>query len=337
MKRNAFLLVCVLTALVASQQSFAEFDDGTSAFSITVNNEIYPYREFAIYVLPYEQLGICINADNSDDYTVKAENGILLHLGDCRWSWTAPASTGMTRLKIANEVNEDRMLLNVFVMTPAAKMKNGVLDDVTIGKYPPPIDNSPLYQKPDGFIKVSEDMLATSLSPHFVLGQFITPSGSAYPKYIVLRERLLLKLEALVTRLNELGYTTSSLSIISGYMTPHYNASIGGQEYSRHLYGGAATVVIDNDADGKMDDLDKNGTIDTADAEILFNIIDKLYGEPGKEYLRGGLYLYTASTRHGPSVMLDARGYRKRWDKENALPGLPDNLKPKHKRSFINK
>ena len=117
-------------------------------------------------------------------------------------------------------------------------------------------------------------------------------------------------------------------------MTPDYNASIGGPVHSRHIYGGAATIILDRDADGQMDDLDKNGSVDDADGAILFSIINDLYSEPGKEYLQGGLYLYSTTSRHGPFIMLDARGYRKRWNKENNLPDLPGNLVPKNKRQF---
>ncbi len=331
------LLFSVFVAYVTIQNSFADFENGKTGFSIIINNEVYPYKEFAVYVLPKEPLGLCINANGADEYNVVAKSGELVKIDDCRWIWTAPADTGLTQLKISNESNADRMILNIFVMTPAGKIKNDTIEGIKIGRYPEALDNSPLYQKPDGFIRVAKDILATPVSPHFVLGQFVTPFDNKFPKYIVLRERLLLKLETLVERLNDLGYSAESLSIIAGYMTPAYNASIGQPEYSRHIYGGAATVIIDADADGRMDDLDKNGSIDDADVTILFNIIDDLYSEAGKEYLRGGLFLYTSTISSGPYIMLDARGYRKRWSSETPLPTLPDNLHPKHKRQFIQK
>jgi len=173
------------------------------------------------------------------------------------------------------------------------------------------------------------------VSPHFVLGQFVTALDGPYPKYIVLRERLLLKLEAIMERLDEQGFETESLGILKGYISPAYNALIGGLPDSRHMYGGAATMIVDRDGDGRMDDLDGNGLFNDRDGQVLFDLVDDLFSEPGKEYLRGGLFLYRGDdVRHGSSVMVDARGFRKRWLNASEVPPLPDNLSAKHKRQF---
>ena len=314
--------------------SNAEFDPGKAGFNILVNNEIYPYEKFATYVLPEEHLGICINASYPENYEIIAEAGVLDFLDHCRWIWTAPAKRGLTSLLIKEKNNRDSMQLNVFLMTPANQMKNGRIEGIEIGSYPKTLDTSPLYQHPDGFIKVTAENQSTPVSPHFVLGQFVTPADNQFPKFIVLRERLLLKLEALVERLNDRDHEVESLSVIAGYMTPAYNKSIGGSLNSRHIYGGAAAIIIDTDEDGLMDDLDGNGMVDDLDGQLLFNIINALYSEPGKEYLRGGLFLHKKTPKRGPYVMLDARGYRKRWTNDSVTPTLPEHLKPKHKREF---
>lgn len=331
----SYKLIICMAVLLPWHTVLAAFDSGRAGFSITVNNEIYPYRTFATYVLPNEQLGICINGPEPGAVRVRAETGRLEFMGDCRWTWTAPVKSGVTVIRFVRQGDKETITLNVFIMVPAGRVTEGKLKGVTIGSYPPPLEDSPLYTPPDGFIEVTRNNLGTRVSPHFRLGQFVTPLNDNYPRYIVLRERLLLKLEALVERLNEKGYQAKSLSIIAGYLTPAYNAVIGGNEYSRHIYGGAAAVILDSNGDGHMDDVDGNGVLDDNDGQVLFNLIDELYREPGKSHLMGGLYYYRAGTRHRAYILLDARGYRKRWENANtAPPVLPEDLKPKDERMF---
>lgn len=328
--RVFFLL---LFCLVFNATSSAQLNTGRASFSVSVNNEIYPYQEFATYVLPQEHLGLCLLTDDYLDLDVTATSGVLDHISDCRWIWTAPEEQGLNEIVISRG-NREVMKLNVFVMTPDRLLRNGRIGDVSMGTYPRALEDSPIYQKPDGFIQVTADNLNTPVSPHFVLGQFVTPLDNSFPKYIVLRERLLLKLEILMERLNDLGYEAQSLAVVAGYMTPAYNASIGGQAQSRHIYGGAATIIVDTDGDGRMDDLNRDNVVDERDGQLLFNIIDELYSEPGKEYLRGGLYLYRNANKKGPIVMIDARGFRRRWTNESDAPPIPANLRPKHFRQF---
>lgn len=327
-----FAISFLLSFLVAGNCA-AQFNSGRASISVSINNEIYPYQEFATYVLPQEHLGICLMTDDLLEFEVTATSGALDHIEDCRWIWTAPATEGLTEIHIVRGPR-DVMKINVFVMTPGNRLISGKIDNVEIGTYPRPLENSPLYQRPDGFIRVTRDNIDTPVSPHFVLGQLVTPLDDSFPKYMVLRERLLLKLEVLMERLYARGIEAGSLSVVAGYMTPAYNASIGGPVQNRHIYGGAATVIVDRDADGRMDDLNGDGTLDHFDGQFLFDIIDELYSEPGKEYLRGGLFLYNNVDNRGPMVMLDARGFRKRWPNGSELMRIPENLRPKHRRQF---
>jgi hypothetical protein len=112
------LLCLVFVTLLCSENLLAEFDAGKSSFSVTVNNEIYPYREFATYVLPQEHLSICVNTTDSEQVELIADSCKLMHVDDCRWIWIAPDRIGLTSLKIINKANKDVIKLNVFVMTP---------------------------------------------------------------------------------------------------------------------------------------------------------------------------------------------------------------------------
>jgi hypothetical protein len=314
------LVVTVFLALVPLSVS-AVFDSGRAGFSIIVNNEIYPYTVFSTYVLPGESLVLRINEETGDRIDAYPSAGVLDQKGKYRWIWTAPVKSGQAVIKFVHKNNNTTIALNVFIMVPSNRLKKDSLSGYLIGKYPPPVKDDPLYAIPDGFIKVTKRNLATPVSPHFVLGQFISPDQrNKFPKYMVLRERLILKLEAVLESLNARGYETGSLGIVAGYLTPAYNSTTGRSEYSRHIYGGAAIFIVDRDpADGMMDDLNDDGEVNDDDARIVFDLTDELFQEPDKSYLRGGLFLIRKTAGHGPMIMIDSRGYRKRWSSDADL------------------
>jgi hypothetical protein len=60
---------------------------------------------------------------------------------------------------------------------------------------------------------------------------------------------------------------------MSGFGTPRYNRE-GGQtsgraSLSRHMYGDATDVFVDNDRDGWTDDVNRDGRVDIHDAEVV--------------------------------------------------------------------
>jgi len=161
---------------------------------------------------------------------------------------------------------------------------------------------------------VTEKNEETSVSPHFQLKEFVCKQDGGYPKYVVLQERLLLKLELILEMVNEKGYPCSRLHIMSGYRTPYYNKLIDNGKYSHHLWGGAADIFIDeNPADGMMDDLNADGHINYRDAEVLYDIVEEMYGNPWYERFLGGLGLYKKTRSHGPFVHIDVRGFHVSW------------------------
>jgi uncharacterized protein YcbK (DUF882 family) len=114
--------------------------------------------------------------------------------------------------------------------------------------------------------------------------------------------------------LNAAGHATSDFVIMSGYRTPWYNRAIGNVPYSRHVYGGAADIYIDQSpADGVMDDLNGDGRLDRGDARWLADFIDTMArrGDFGPRI--GGLGVYGRTAAHGAFVHIDVRGNRARW------------------------
>jgi len=102
---------------------------------------------------------------------------------------------------------------------------------------------------------------------------------------------------------------------MSGFRTPRYNRE-GGQtsgraSLSRHMYGDATDVFVDNDRDGWTDDVNRDGRIDIRDAEVVARAAERV--EARHPALVGGVGIYAATGVHGPFTHVDARGRRARW------------------------
>lgn len=171
------------------------------------------------------------------------------------------------------------------------------------------------YAGLDGFIEVTPENQDTQVSEHFRLRDFLTKDQrNVWPKYLVLDTKLIDKLELVIDDLVGRGYDVRYLSVMSGFRTPQYNlkgVGRGRADASRHQYGDAADVFVDNDRNGRMDDLNRDGRVDTRDARILLGAVDRV--EAAYPGLIGGAGVYGATRAHGPFTHIDARGSRARW------------------------
>ena len=79
------------------------------------------------------------------------------------------------------------------------------------------------------------------------------------------------------------------------------------------MYGDAADVFVDNDGDGRMDDLNHDGRIDYRDAKVILEAVERVEQMHGD--LVGGVGVYRATRSHGPFAHVDVRGERARWGK----------------------
>ena len=315
--------LCIIPAGLFFLFSFfttAAFSSGFSpqkpGFSVRVNDLVISYHVMSVFVLPGEKLRIVVNASTEKSiFYLHSSTGKKKSISPRQWFWEAPVSPGHYLLNIAKAETTAMVSLNVFVLVPFDQIEGEYLKGYRIGKYPqPPLKQLAVYKPPRGFIEVTRENADTLISPHFRLGQFLCKQEGGYPKYLVLKERLLLKLELLLERINQKGYHCNSFHIMSGYRTPYYNKAIGNVKYSRHVYGGAVDFFIDeNLKDEMMDDLNRDGKINFKDAAIIYEIIDELYGKKFYERLTGGLARYKKTSYHGPFVHVDVRGFRARW------------------------
>jgi uncharacterized protein YcbK (DUF882 family) len=174
---------------------------------------------------------------------------------------------------------------------------------------------SEAYKNPDGFIEVTPDNEDTRVSEHFRLRDFVShDQKDVWPKYVVLREPLLDKLELVIEDLNDHGVNAEGLRIRSGFRTPAHNFAVRGEgsaRDSRHQFGDAADVYIDQEGNGKMSDLNGDGKVSFADVKMILDAVERV--EARYPELVGGTGLYAYSGRSGPFAHIDVRGTRARW------------------------
>ncbi len=319
-RRSAVFAVIGLMALLPigmlSSGSEPPNEAGISPLEVKVRDLHIIHEVMAVFVMPGERVPIqCDQTAEHETLVIMATGGSVQSSNDTEWVWHAPPEPGLYPFQISSSSTNRKMVIQFFVMVPASDIQKGFLNGYPIGEYPSkPLKNLDAYQAPIGFVEVTAENENAQLSPHFCLKQFLCKDDKNYPKYVVVQEDLLLKLERIFTSLNSMGLVRETLTVMSGYRTPAYNCSIGNVRYSQHVYGGAADIYIDDyPRDGIMDDLNNDGIIDFQDAQFLYTHIDHLSILPGHESLPGGLGAYEQNEAHGPFVHVDVRGYQARW------------------------
>lgn len=202
---------------------------------------------------------------------------------------------------------------NVVTLVPAAEAEGGSIGAYRIGAWP---RETGIYAPPRGFVRVTPENVDTPVSTHFVIGDFLTKGQEdVWPKYVVLSERLLDKLELTLQELEEMGHPVEDVFVISGFRTPWYNEAGGNTQgrgaLSRHMYGDAADIAIDNDGDRRMDDLNGDGRVTVADARVIVEAAERV--ERKYPHLIGGIGTYAPTGAHAGMVHIDTRGHRARW------------------------
>ena len=203
-------------------------------------------------------------------------------------------------------------------LIPFAAKAGGALGGYRVGFWPGERrrTRSESYENPEGFIEVTADNQDTFVSEHFRLRDFLThDQKDVWPKYLVLREELVDKLELVIDDLAAHGVRVERMVVMSGFRTPQYNAAGVGRggraKDSRHQFGDAADVFVDNAGNGRMDDLNRDRRVDSRDARVILQAVERV--ERAHPELVGGASLYRATKAHGPFAHVDVRGVRARW------------------------
>ncbi|MGQ0639881.1 MAG: D-Ala-D-Ala carboxypeptidase family metallohydrolase [Gemmatimonadaceae bacterium] len=198
-------------------------------------------------------------------------------------------------------------------LLPFSAKQEGRIGSYNVGYWPG--ERRGTGDQPAGFIEVTPANQETHISENFRLKDFLTHDQQpVWPKYLVIREELIEKLELVIHELRTMGVRDPRIVVMSGFRTPQYNARgvrRGRARDSRHQYGDAADVFVDTDGNGRMDDLNRDGRITKADASVLAKAFERV--EQQYPDLTGGVAVYKATRAHGPFVHVDVRGERARW------------------------
>lgn len=283
-----------------------------AAFRLRVADRTVPLRVMAVAVLPGDSIDISPDGVEAGTLTAAASAGQLLPAGESRWIWVAPEEPGIHPVRVVSAEVRDTIDLTFMVAHPAEHVHEGSLHGYAIGRYRArPASMSAAYEPPLGFIEVRPEDMDVLVSPNFRLGQFLCKQQGDR-KFVVVSADLVVQLEALLAAVNEAGYPAAGLTVMSGFRTPAYNRAIGNTtDFSRHLWGDAADVYVDEDGNGSMDDLNRDGRADTGDARWLAGIAEELMA--AADVPAGGLSVYDPTAAHGPFVHVDARGGLSRW------------------------
>ena len=235
--------------------------------------------------------------------------------------FVAPANPGVYDMAVQlGQATRPIKDFSVVTLVPFAEKQHGRIGLYYLGNWPFESGKRPLktpaYANPTGFIQVTPENADTLVSEHFKLRDFLTKDQpNVWPKYLLLNPKLVDKLELTIVELETMGHPVRHLRIMSGFRTPEYNYTGGNTQgranLSRHMYGDASDVFVDNDGNGVMDDLNGDRRVDERDAEVILQAVERV--ERAHPELIGGVGVYSACCGHGPFTHIDVRGYRARW------------------------
>jgi hypothetical protein len=253
-------------------------------------------------------------------------------------SCRAPQQPGLYLLNWKTGDGGNGSIMNVLVLAEAEMHAQGDRTQVringkSIGGYLDPRqapvrrvrENAAQYAIPRYFALLNPDTIKLSLGEDFDLGQLVAfrdyhgPDGKKvytterHTSVVPLRPELIHKLIKLRERLREKGVKVTRFWITSGFRTPDYNRSIGGAAYSRHCYGDAVDIVIDENNSKRMDDLNGDGKIDRKDGLVIANACRELEAEGAVVPGGIGVYEWEGEDSVRSHVHIDCRGYISRW------------------------
>ena len=232
----------------------------------------------------------------------------------------APQQSGIYELGV--EINRARRAIedvSIVTMVPIARKQRGRIGSYQLGSWPWETGGTPRserYAPPEGFIQVTPQNQTFYVSEHFQLRDFLTKDQrNVWPKYLLLDPLLIDKLELTIQELKKEGVRVEDVHVMSGFRTPRYNSgggnTAGRANLSRHMYGDASDVYVDNNRDGQPDDITGDRRVTVADAERFARAAERV--ERRFPSLIGGIGIYVACCGHGPFTHVDVRGSRARW------------------------
>ena len=271
----------------------------SKALALEFSSTLYTIVLDSSEVITLTNLGNLKPLESPDVHTeLLSDSSIKIH---------APKSPGFYTLTLHGS-NAERSL-NLIVKRPF-NAKNNQVNNYQIGLYKGPYKGLAQYIAPAGLIEVDKHDMSLKLTPHVKVSNLICKQASGYPKYFYVNTKSLQMLEDLLAFVKTRGIDASQFAFISAYRTPYYHRAIGSSAHSRHQYGDAFDLYVDEDGDGRMDDLNHDGKLTLADVDVLYRAFIEFQEQT--DY-KGGVGRYKPTSNHGGFVHIDNRGIRARW------------------------
>lgn len=283
------------------------------ALTIGIRGHAVTQEVFSLFAAPGEEMRIGLASGDVGKLRLTRAGEPFGEAGISDWILRAPLQPGLYPLLLEHLETGESTRLHLFV---GSRLPEGheQIEGYRIGPLPNGHSKYPdKYLRPGLYFRVTPDNVNTQLSEHFTLRQFLCKQESGYPKYVIVRESLLILLEGLIDAVRDAGYPVDTFGIVSGYRTPDYNRNIGNVPNSRHVYGDAMDFYVDRDNDGVMDDLNGDGDNNRRDVDLLYGIVDEFKQRPENQLLFGGVGSYYKTRHHGGFVHVDTRGFTARW------------------------
>lgn len=201
----------------------------------------------------------------------------------------------------------------------------GSYADPAASKVPQVREHATRYERPRFFAALDEDTLGLAVGDGLLAGQLVAfmerrdaeghkifttqRHTRVFPPARALNRKLCLLRE----RLRERGVKLNRFWITSGFRTPDYNRRIGGAAFSRHCFGDAADLCIDEDGDKRMDDLNGDGKAGRLDGIAIARACLELEAEGAVVPGGIGVYEWDGDESVRSHVHVDCRGYPVRW------------------------
>jgi uncharacterized protein YcbK (DUF882 family) len=257
--------------------------------------------------------------------TLDAPQGAQVELRPASGTQGAPTPAGQPHapgiwnvvLKMADAIRPATDMA-VITLVPLSAKQNGRIGSYRIGSWPFERGGAPkpVYEPPPGLVKVTPENMNVWVSEHIQLKDFVTKGqNDVWPKYVAMQPRELDKVELTIQELEREGHPVKNIFVVSAFRTPSYNEGGGDPSgraaLSRHMYGDAMDIAVDNDGDGFMDDLNGDGQVNVEDARVIGRAAERV--EAAHPELVGGIGIYTPTGAHHGFVHIDTRGFRARW------------------------
>ena len=172
------------------------------------------------------------------------------------------------------------------------------------------------YQPPAFLLRMEPAVAALEVLPGYTLNEWVCHTqkdGTESAPFATLSPALLEKVQRFNDELARRGLSKTGARLLSGFRTPKYNIEVEGTRYSRHIYGDAADLIVDDNGDGRMDDINRDGVLDRKDGIALARVAEDLEVAGSVEIGGIGIYELEPKNPRGVSLHLDTRGFRARW------------------------